>query len=467
MKNFYDTNSQNEILERIFSLNLGLLCVTNINGQFLKVNAAWKSTLGYSMNELAHKNLIDFVHPNDLDATLFAIKELINQNDVLSFTNRYRSKKGTYCYIEWEFHRYGNFLYIAARDIPQAKAKISEVSNQEFKAHVDNKQEQNRNTHESNSNNRQRVLIVDDSPLNTKVLEQSLSGDYAVLVAHNGMKALSIANSNEPPDIILLDIVMPEMNGYEVCKKLHLNQSTKEIPIIFLTSLNQADSEEYGLKLGAIDYITKPFSIAIVKAKIKNHLALKYYQDVLKINTDIDQLTNIANRRRFDEMLSIEIKRSKRTGSYLSLLMIDIDHFKLYNDTYGHLEGDECLRKVAFILKSTLKRPGDLAARWGGEEFTCLLPDTDNKGAAKIAELLRLAIMDLSLPHDSSPVKKVVTISIGVATSSPSDETSYETLLKHADDALYKAKASGRNRISIEHPIELSTYAHQSIKAIG
>ncbi|MBC3795445.1 diguanylate cyclase domain-containing protein [Acetobacterium tundrae] len=462
MKSFYDTNSQNEILERIFSLTLGLLCVTNLNGQFLKVNAAWKITLGYSMNELTQKNLIDFVHPNDLDATLFAIKELINQNDVLNFTNRYRSKEGTYCYIEWELHRYGNFLYIAARDI--AQTKISEVSNQEFKNNIDEKQEQNRNNHESSLSKRQRVLIVDDSPLNTKVLEQSLSGDYDVLVAHSGMKALSIANSTEPPDIILLDIVMPEMNGYEVCKKLHLNQSTKELPIIFLTSLNQADSEEYGLKLGAIDYITKPFSIAIVKAKIKNHLALKYYQDVLKINTDVDQLTNIANRRRFDEMLSIEIKKSKRTGSHLSLLMIDIDHFKLYNDTYGHLEGDECLRKVAFILKSTLKRPGDLAARWGGEEFTCLLPDTDNKGAAKIAELLRIAIMDLRILHNSSPVKKVVTISIGAATSNPSDEASYETLLRHADDALYKAKASGRNRISIE---QLSTYAHRSIKAIG
>lgn len=300
---------------------------------------------------------------------------------------------------------------------------------------------------------RQCVLIVDDSLMNTKLLETALSEDYDTLIANCGKDALTIANSKNPPDLILLDIMMPEMNGYEVCKKLHQEHKTKDIPVIFLTALSEADNVEYGLKLGAIDYITKPFSITIVKAKIKNHLALKYYQDILKINTDVDQLTQIPNRRRFDEMLSIETRKAKRMGSYLSVLMIDIDHFKLYNDAYGHLEGDECLRQVAFALKISLKRPGDLAARWGGEEFVCLLPDTDSQGAAKIGEKVRKAIMDLGIPHRSSPVEKVVTISVGVVTSNRLDNNGYDNLLKYADEALYRAKATGRNRISLwENP---------------
>ncbi|MDO9493617.1 diguanylate cyclase domain-containing protein, partial [Acetobacterium sp.] len=295
---------------------------------------------------------------------------------------------------------------------------------------------------------RQQVLIVDDSPMNTKLLETALSDDFDTFVAHSGKDALMIANSINPPDLILLDIMMPEMNGYEVCKTLHLEQKTKDIPVIFLTALSESDNEEYGLKLGAIDYITKPFSIPIVKAKIKNHLALKYYQDILKINTDIDQLTKIPNRRRFDEMFDIETRKAKRTGSFLSVLMLDIDHFKFYNDTYGHLEGDECLRQVAYAIKTTLKRPGDMAARWGGEEFTCLLPDTDAEGAAEVAEKIRKTIMELGIAHKASPVASVVTVSIGVVTLNQGDQDGYELLLKHADETLYQAKAQGRNRIN-------------------
>jgi len=443
LQNFYDSNSPSEILERIFDLNLDLLCIIDINGQFFKVNVAWENNLGYSQDELIQKKLVDFVHPHDLDATSFAIKELIPHNEKLTFTNRFRSKDGDYHYIEWKFHRYGDFIYVAADDVTLNKR--NEATRQEAKTQMDNK-----NQHiGGDSQKRQQVLIVDDSHLNTKLLEQALIDNFDILIANSGKEALSIANSNNPPDIILLDIMMPEMDGYEVCENLHLDPNTKDIPVIFVTALSEAENEEHGLKLGAIDYITKPFSIPIVKAKIKNHLALKYYQDILKINTDVDQLTNIANRRRFDEMFSMEIRKAKRMGSFLSVLMIDIDHFKFYNDTYGHLEGDECLRKVAFAIKNTLKRPGDLAARWGGEEFTCLLPDTDQQGAAKVGEKLRIAIMNLEIAHESSPVYKNVTVSIGVVTSNPSDDTCYESLLKHADMALYQAKAMGRNRISI------------------
>lgn len=388
--------------------------------------------------------MVDFVHPHDLDATSFAINELIPHNEKLTFTNRFRSKDGDYLYIEWKFHRYGDFIYVAADDITLKKR--NEATRQEAKTQMDTKNHHIGNDRDSQK--RQQVLIVDDSHLNTKLLEQALIENFDILIANSGKEALSISQSSNPPDIILLDIMMPEMDGYEVCKILHLDPNTKDIPVIFVTALSEAENEEHGLKLGAIDYITKPFSIPIVKAKIKNHLALKYYQDILKINTDVDQLTNIANRRRFDEMFSMEIRKAKRMGSFLSVLMLDIDHFKFYNDTYGHLEGDECLRKVAFAIKNTLKRPGDLAARWGGEEFICLLPDTDHQGAAKVGEKLRIAIMNLGIAHESSPVYKDVTVSVGVVTSDPSDDTCYESLLKHADLALYQAKATGRNRIS-------------------
>jgi diguanylate cyclase (GGDEF)-like protein len=282
-------------------------------------------------------------------------------------------------------------------------------------------------------------------------MENALIEDYEVLISHSGKEALSICNSNDPPDLILLDIIMPEIDGYEICKRLNRGTKTKDIPVIFLTSLTESRDIEFGLTLGAIDYITKPFSIPIIKAKIKNHLALKYYQDTLKINTDVDQLTQIANRRRFDDTMTLEIKKAKRTGTILSVLLLDIDHFKFYNDTYGHLEGDACLKKVASALSSSLKRPKDLAARWGGEEFACLLPNTNAKGAQNVAEALREAIQKLGIPHKSSPGNEVVTVSVGVVSSNPMDENSFDNLLKQADEALYQAKKTGRNRIALWH----------------
>ena len=280
-------------------------------------------------------------------------------------------------------------------------------------------------------------------------METALSEDYDVLISHNGKEALSICNSNDPPDLVLLDIIMPEIDGYEICRRLNRGVKTKDIPVIFLTSLTASRDIEFGLTLGAIDYITKPFSVPIIKAKIKNHLAVKYYQDTLKINTDVDPLTQIANRRRFDDTMTLEIKKAKRTGTILSVLLLDIDHFKFYNDTYGHLEGDSCLKKVAAALSTSLKRPKDLAARWGGEEFACLLPNTNAKGAQNVAEVLREAIQNLSIPHKSSPVNEVVTVSVGVVASNPMDDNSFDNLLKRADEALYQAKESGRNRIAL------------------
>ena len=444
MEEFFATNSQQQIINRIFSLNLGLLCIVNIDGGFEKVNSSWEKTFGYTAAELSDSNIIEYAHPDDRDATAFVFSELLQTSHRLTFSNRFRSKDGSYRYIDWEFNRHDNYAYVAGTDITHTK--LSAAGLKEVRKHLD---DHLRNDPEDLCPIRQKILVVDDSPLNTKIMETALIEDYEVLISHNGKEALSICNSNDPPDLILLDIIMPEIDGYEICRRLNRGVKTKDIPVIFLTSLTASRDIEFGLTLGAIDYITKPFSVPIIKAKIKNHLAVKYYQDTLKINTDVDQLTQIANRRRFDETMTLEINKAKRTGTILSVLLLDIDHFKFYNDTYGHLEGDSCLKKVAAALSTSLKRPKDLAARWGGEEFACLLPNTNAKGAQNVAEVLREAIQNLSIPHKSSPVNEVVTVSVGVVASNPMDDNSFDNLLKRADEALYQAKESGRNRIAL------------------
>ena len=444
MEEFFATNSQQQIINRIFSLNLGLLCIVNIDGGFEKVNSSWEKTFGYTAAELSDSNIIEYAHPDDRDATAFVFSELLQTSHRLTFSNRFRSKDGSYRYIDWEFNRHDNYAYVAGTDITHTK--LSATGLKEVRKHLDIHP---RNDLEDLCPIRQKILVVDDSPLNTKIMETALSEDYDVLISHNGKEALSICNSNDPPDLVLLDIIMPEIDGYEICRRLNRGVKTKDIPVIFLTSLTASRDIEFGLTLGAIDYITKPFSVPIIKAKIKNHLAVKYYQDTLKINTDVDPLTQIANRRRFDDTMTLEIKKAKRTGTILSVLLLDIDHFKFYNDTYGHLEGDSCLKKVAAALSTSLKRPKDLAARWGGEEFACLLPNTNAKGAQNVAEVLREAIQNLSIPHKSSPVNEVVTVSVGVVASNPMDDNSFDNLLKRADEALYQAKESGRNRIAL------------------
>lgn len=296
---------------------------------------------------------------------------------------------------------------------------------------------------------KQRILIVDDVRLNTKILESALGDEYELSIASNGKEALAMVRT-EMPDLILLDIIMPEMDGYEVCAELQRNEKTRDIPIIFLTALEGDENEAYGLELGAMDYIRKPFNVPVVKAKIRNHLELKKYKDLLKRDIRIDGLTRVANRRRFDEAFEEEKGRSIRSGNPLSILMIDIDLFKAYNDAYGHLQGDDVLRLVAKTLEKSLRRPGDLLARWGGEEFVALLPDTDMDGAYIVAEQLRKAI--LGIVHEQSSIKRVITVSIGAATSVPGDQSSYRNLLQWADEAMYRAKDLGRNRVVCYEP---------------
>ncbi|EPR41072.1 response regulator receiver modulated diguanylate cyclase [Desulfovibrio sp. X2] len=294
---------------------------------------------------------------------------------------------------------------------------------------------------------RQSVLIVDDNPENIEVLSASLGDEVEVLFATTGKDALELART-EQPDLILLDVMMPDMDGYRVCSELKSLPETIDIPVIFVTALSQEEEETRGLDAGAIDYVTKPISPPIVRARVRNHLELKRYRDVLRRLSAVDGLTGIANRRRFDEVLEAEWRRAQRTSSPLSMILCDIDHFKAYNDASGHLLGDECLRRVALALAAGVRRPADLVARWGGEEFACILPDTDHDGATKLAEKLRASVVALNLPHEASPTAPVVTASLGVATLIPTADLPPHDLVQLADDALYYAKKAGRNRVS-------------------
>ncbi len=291
------------------------------------------------------------------------------------------------------------------------------------------------------------ILIVDDVPTNVQILAEALSSAYRIKVASNGVDALKIAQ-RERPDLILLDVMMPGMDGFEVCRHLKDDAQTQNIPVIFVTAKNANSDEEQGLNLGAVDYITKPFVIPITKVRIRNHIRLKQQADLLESLALLDALTGIPNRRRFDEALAAELKRAIRDATPLSLLMIDIDHFKQFNDYYGHGAGDVCLQMVAVELSKGVVRPSDLVARYGGEEFVVILPETDQLSALQIAERLRLRIEKLGLPHACSEIESVVTISVGIATQAKIPENFLPQILSEtADKALYVAKENGRNRV--------------------
>lgn len=291
------------------------------------------------------------------------------------------------------------------------------------------------------------ILIVDDTSTNIQVLAEALRDDYRVRVAGSGKMAFEIIAKLGAPDLILLDVMMPEMDGYEVCRRLKQAPETRNVPVIFITAKNEAIDEEHGLKLGAVDYIAKPFHLPIVVARVRNHINLKKKTDLLELQVMLDGLTEIHNRRRFDKALEIEWKRALRAGTLLSIVMADIDYFKLYNDNYGHGAGDICLKKVAATLASATKRPSDLVARYGGEEFVIILPETDAKGADVIAERFRSQVECLLIPHEYSLVSGHVTVSVGVACTTPNEGMTPADILAMADRKMYEAKESGRNRV--------------------
>ena len=290
------------------------------------------------------------------------------------------------------------------------------------------------------------VLVVDDEKPNRDLLVELLKHDCRVILAKNGTQALDRAHEMQP-DLILLDVLMPDMSGYQVIQTLKHDDATRQIPVIFISALDAPEDEERGLDLGAVDYITKPFHPSIVRKRVRNHLQSVHHRHLLENLAMIDSLTEIANRRRYDEALENEWRRCARSNCPLSLAIIDVDHFKAYNDRLGHAAGDGILRNIATTLTGFMRRPGDLAARYGGEEFILLLPQVDADAAAHLANEIRTAVEAMRLPHPDSPVSQYVTISLGGMTATPHDGQVDPQFFRNADTALYTAKAKGRNRV--------------------
>jgi diguanylate cyclase (GGDEF)-like protein len=289
------------------------------------------------------------------------------------------------------------------------------------------------------------LLIVDDERTNLKILANILSPDYTIYTATSGASAIEKARGYMP-DLILLDIVMPEMDGYETLAELKKNQQLQKTPVIFITGLSDDKDEEKGLSLDAADYITKPFSAMIVKLRVRNQIQIINQLRTIQRLSMMDQLTNLPNRRSFDERLHMEWRQAMREHTLISMLMMDVDHFKHFNDTYGHQQGDVVLQIVSNVFPRSFKRSGDFAARWGGEEFAALLPNTPLAGAMDVAEKIRSGIEAATIPcFDGSTAK--VTISIGVNTLMPTQDSSLDAFISGADKALYAAKESGRNKV--------------------
>jgi diguanylate cyclase (GGDEF)-like protein len=297
-----------------------------------------------------------------------------------------------------------------------------------------------------------RILIVDDAMENIQILHHALRDEHDVLFALNGEKALQIAH-NQQPDLILLDAVMPGMDGYEVCAALRASAAARDIPVIFVTALTHPEDETRALEAGAVDFISKPFNVAVVRARVRTQLTIKRQADAMRELTLTDALTGVANRRSFNEAMDNEWRRCARSATPMAVIMIDIDHFKNYNDAYGHQAGDVCLQQVSAAMKRCAGRPPDLLARYGGEEFIILLPQVGQQGAEVVAERILEEVRQLRIPHSASSAGSEVTVSMGVATALPDENQDPSTLIRAADALLYRAKESGRNRYCISPPV--------------
>ncbi|QKG65002.1 diguanylate cyclase [Pseudomonas sp. B14-6] len=306
--------------------------------------------------------------------------------------------------------------------------------------------EQSMETWLPHSFNRPKLLIVDDQPTNIRVLHELFREDCDVFMATSGEQAISVCQA-QLPDLILLDVIMEGMDGHEVCRRLKVDPMTQGIPIIFITAQQQESDEVLGLELGAVDFITKPINTTIVRARVRTHLTLKLQSDLLRSMALIDGLTGVANRRKFNEDILADWRQCFREQKPLSLILVDVDYFKRYNDRYGHQAGDDCLKSVAQTLSETVRRPYDLVARYGGEEFACVLPNTFLSGAVEIAERMQERVRTLGIEHSASDVDRVLTISLGVATLTPTGELGFEALIEAADKQLYEAKNAGRARV--------------------
>jgi len=314
------------------------------------------------------------------------------------------------------------------------------------------------------ANEEAEILIVDDTPANLDLLSRMLSDRFRVRAATSGRRALATARTY-PIDLVLLDVDMPEMDGYKVCSELKADKATSEVPVIFVSALDTAIDKVAAFAVGGADYITKPFQVAEVMARIEYQLRLaRLTRDLARKKAELedanrqlaianvrlralsylDGLTGVANRRRFDEALEEACAESNEAGTPLSLVLIDLDHFKKLNDSQGHLDGDEALRAVASVLAEQTESRGGLAARFGGEEFAWLLPGVTLEAAKAEAEMLRVKIRDARIRHAAADCG-IVTASLGVASGTTLTPAA---LIAAADAALYRAKSGGRDRVS-------------------
>ena len=290
-----------------------------------------------------------------------------------------------------------------------------------------------------------KILIIDDSPVQTEFLGSILRQDYELTACHTAAEGLRAAKEGGF-SLILLDVVMPEMDGFTLLQELKATELTRYIPVILLTSLSDIQYEEKGLLMGAVDYVTKPFSPVIIKARVNTHIQLYHYQMQFRQQAMIDELTGVANRRRYEDESIARWKEAIRFGLPFSICMFDIDKFKLYNDTYGHPAGDKVIAAVAKTAAAFFHRSTDLFARYGGEEFVAIFVGSEGPAAFEFLTSVRQAVEDLHIQHNS-PVSPWVTISVGGVTVVPSQGDNYNTYLQLADAMLYDAKRFGRNQV--------------------
>jgi len=306
-----------------------------------------------------------------------------------------------------------------------------------------------------------KVLIVEDTRTNLLIFTKQISSmGHEVVSATNGQEAIEVFQ-REKPDLVLMDVMMPVMDGLDATREIRKISGTQGwVPIIFLTAMQKDGDLVRGIEVGGDDYLTKPISSIVLKSKvIAMERIAQMRNDLIEVTDKLqdankelerlsieDALTGISNRRRFNDLFEMEWKRARRDKSLLSVILLDIDFFKPFNDNYGHVAGDECLKKVAVALKSVMKRPVEFVARYGGEEFVALLPETSLDGAKIVAEALRKSVEEVNVPHDFSQATNHVTVSLGIATDIPTTDMTPAQFLNRADEALYQAKESGRNR---------------------
>ena len=290
-----------------------------------------------------------------------------------------------------------------------------------------------------------RVLVADDEPANILLIAHALQDECEVVRASSGTEVLEQVTAGDI-DLILLDVVMPGLDGFEICRVLKSSQITASIPIIFVTALDERRDETRGFDAGAVDYIIKPIHPSIVRARVRTHLELKRARDLLEQLASVDPLTGIANRRRFDTALEEEWRRTRRAGRWLSLAIVDVDHFKRFNDRHGHLAGDERLRVIAESLAKSARRAGDLVARYGGEEFGLILPEVEPAMMLGVVRIVLNGVAGEPASDQPKAGNELMTVSVGAISVIPQRDSTPTALMAAADNLLYEAKASGRDR---------------------